>query len=73
MDNFSSPDYLRKQGVNRMWPTSPFMVIDLAAAMPTGMLTDMTKDTPYLSNDVQIATELAKFNASGPKLRLIIK
>ena len=71
--NASSPEYLRKLAVNRRWPTSPFMVIDLGAAMPVGDVTNMAKDSPHASADVLQNTLLDRFNLCGTKLRLRIE
>jgi hypothetical protein len=69
----SSPNYLRKIGVNRLWPTVPVTISDMGAAMPTGFLTDVAEGTKAFSAAISINDAIAKFNANGPKLRLIIK
>lgn len=68
--NASSPEYLRQLNINRLWPTSPFMVIDLGAAMPVGDVTNLAKDSQYAASDVSLNDALNKFNLCGTKLRM---
>jgi len=68
----SSPAYLRKMGINRLWPTSPVTLSCLHAAMPSGMLTDVSKDTGFISPSLQVSEHLHRFAANGPKFTLTI-
>jgi hypothetical protein len=71
--NASSPEFLRKQGINRMWPTSPFVAVDLGTASLTGEVTDVAVDTDYASADVRQNTQFDRFNLRGSKLRVRIQ
>lgn len=68
--NTSSPQFLREMGVNRRWPTSPFMVLDTRAAAVTGHLTNMSNGTQYGSSQDRQQTDLARFRAIGAKMSI---
>lgn len=59
-------------GINRLWPLAPVHFLCLKAAMPTGMLTNVAKDTGFLSPSLRESEQLHRFASDGPKLILTV-
>jgi hypothetical protein len=69
----SPPNYLRKLGINSLnnQPT-PINRVDLAAAMPTGNLTNVASGTEFVSPDKATNEAYNRFLAHGAKLSVVI-